>query len=71
MTELKMIDCEVKVLKEWKSAKLVGFYQCSYVKQSILIGEIGGVIAYPVALVYVDSHFQTVDANLVKLVNKE
>lgn len=71
MTKLEMIDCEVKIQKQWKNAKLVGFYQFSTVKQEILIGEIGGVIAYPIALVYVDYLFQTVNINLVRLVDEQ
>lgn len=43
--------CKVKLQEEEKEANLYGIYQHSHVKQAILIGEMGGVVAYPVAVV--------------------
>lgn len=44
--------CRVKISKdETKEAILYGIFQHSHIKQEFLRGEIGGVIAYPVAVV--------------------
>lgn len=43
--------CRVRFKEEEKEAKLYGIYQHSHVKQAIFRGEVGGVIAYPVAVV--------------------
>lgn len=58
--------CKVKFKKEEKEAKLYGIYQHSHVKQAMLRGEVGGVIAYPIAVVDWGEGLKEIPLNVIK-----
>ncbi|MFS0952439.1 hypothetical protein ACFC3A_12545 [Enterococcus thailandicus] len=79
-TDLKLIPCKVEIIKkrkhgfvvetEWVNAGLYDFYQYSEpISPSPMVGgHPGGVVAYPCAVVRLESgEFKTVKANQVSM----
>ncbi|HBM4033898.1 TPA: hypothetical protein LWL02_002448 [Listeria innocua] len=67
-----MRRCQVKTYEKdtkkevWKEAEFLGVYQYSFVKQGNLIGEIGGVVAFPVAVVNLNNELLQLNIHYVR-----
>ncbi|MBC2140730.1 hypothetical protein HCA89_00290 [Listeria innocua] len=67
-----MKRCQVKIYEKdtkkeiWKEAEFLGVYQYSYVKQEIIVGEIGGVVAFPVAVVHLNNELLQLNIHCVR-----
>jgi len=48
---MNLKKCIVKTKDGEKHGDFYGIFQHSHVKQAILVGEVGGTVAYPVAVV--------------------
>lgn len=62
------VKCHDKETKKdlWIDAEFLGIFQRSGVKQALLIGEIGGVIARPVAVVELEGKLLELNLEQVK-----
>lgn len=82
--DIKLLPCEIEVVTKrekgfvketkWVTAELYDFFQFSNpIAPSVMIGgHPGGVVAYPMALVRLESgEFKTVNANKVRMKPQE
>ena len=64
--KVKGLDKETKEIL-WIEAEFFGVFQKSFVKQAILIGETGGVVAMPVAVVELEGNLLELALSSVEL----